>query len=178
MSNASEGPGQPLVESFTHIEVLVVQCNPVDGFLTMEAFRAAGLTTGLHCVPEGEEALMYVQRKGPYAKAPIPDLIFLDLSQPKVSGLEVLKVIKSTPALMHIPIVVAAGSDDPAFVRAVYALNGNCFIRKPGELTEFVRFIETCYHFWSNVVTLAPPSSKRRRISRKMARLAFAASHK
>jgi CheY-like chemotaxis protein len=54
----------------------------------------------------------------------------LDLSQPRVSALEVLKVIKSTPELMHIPIVVAAGSDDPKFVRAVYALNGNCFIRK------------------------------------------------
>ena len=57
---------------------------------------------------------------------------------------------------MHIPIVVAAGSDDPKFVREVYALNGNCFIRKPGELQEFVRFIETCYEFWSSVVTLWP----------------------
>jgi len=175
MSNTSEAPDLPQVKQ---IEVLVVQCNPADGLLTMEAFKAAGLTTGLHCVPEGEEALMYVLRKGPYAKAPIPDLIFLDLSQPKVSGLEVLKVIKSTPELMHIPIVVAAGSDDPAFVRAVYALNGNCFIRKPGELAEFVRFIETCYHFWSNVVTLAPPSPKHRRNSRQTAGLAFAASHK
>jgi CheY-like chemotaxis protein len=67
----------------------------------------------------------------------IPDLIFLDLSRPRISGLEVLKVIKSTPELMHIPIVVAAGSDDPKFVRAVYELNGNCFIRKPSEMTEF-----------------------------------------
>jgi DNA-binding NarL/FixJ family response regulator len=58
--------------------------------------------------------------------------------------------------LMHIPIVVAAGSDDPKFVREVYALNGNCFIRKPGELSEFVHFIESCYEFWSRVVTLCP----------------------
>jgi CheY-like chemotaxis protein len=83
-------------------------------------------------------------------------MIFLDLSQPRVSGLEVLKMIKSTPELVHIPIVVAAGSSDPKFIKAVYALNGNCFIRKPGELAEFVRFIETCYEFWSKVVTLAP----------------------
>jgi chemotaxis family two-component system response regulator Rcp1 len=190
MSSASEGPSRPLVKSLNQIQVLVVQCNPADGLLTMEAFKAAGLTTGLQCVPEGQEALMYVQRKGPYAKAPVPDLIFLDLSQPKASGLEVLKVIKSTPALMHIPIVVAAGSDDPKFVRSVYALNGNCFIRKPGELPEFVRFIESCYHFWSNVVTLAPPSPKRRRTapsgaiqgnesnSQQMVRFASDASHK
>jgi CheY-like chemotaxis protein len=137
------------------IEVLVVQSNPADTLLTVEAFHAAGLTTGLNCVT-GEDALIYVRGKGKYAHAPIPDLIFLDLSQPSVSGLEVLKVMKSTPELMHIPIVVAAGSDDPTFVRAVYALNGNCFIRKPGELPEFVRFIESCYEFWSRVVTLSP----------------------
>jgi len=64
-----------------------------------------------------EDAIMCVLRKGRYVNAPPPDMIFLDLSQPRVSGLEVLKVIKSTPALMHIPIVVAAGSDDPKFVR-------------------------------------------------------------
>jgi two-component system, chemotaxis family, response regulator Rcp1 len=109
-----------------------------------------------------------VRGEGKYANVPTPDLIFLDLSQPRVSGLEVLKVIKSTPALMHIPIVVAAGSDDPKFVRAVYALNGNCFIRKPSELHEFVRFIESCYEFWSRVVTLCPPdSSARSKIQRR-----------
>jgi chemotaxis family two-component system response regulator Rcp1 len=136
------------------IEVLVVQGNRDETFL-VEAFHAAGLKTGLSCVTEGEDALSYVRGEGKYADVPTPDLIFLDLSQPRVSGLEVLKVIKSTPELMHIPIVVAAGSDDPQLVRAVYALNGNCFIRKPGELREFVQFIETCYEFWSRVVTLS-----------------------
>jgi two-component system, chemotaxis family, response regulator Rcp1 len=142
------------------IEVLVVQSNPADTLLTVEAFHAAGLTTGLSCVTEGEDALSYIRGDGKYAGVPKPDLIFLDLSQPRVSGLDVLKVIKSTPELMHIPIVVAAGSDDPKFVRAVYALNGNCFIRKPGELHEFARFIESCYEFWSRVVTLCPQPRK------------------
>ena len=146
--------------SCRQIEVPVVQSNPADTLLTVEAFHAAGLTTGLSCVTEGEDALSYVRGEGKYAHVPIPDLIFLDLSQPRVSGLEVLKVIKSTPELRHIPIVVAAGSDDPKFIRAVYALNGNCFIRKPGELREFVRFIESCYEFWSRVVTLCPPRQK------------------
>jgi CheY-like chemotaxis protein len=138
------------------LEVLLVQSNPADTLLTVEAFKAAGLSSGLHCVADGIEALTYVLKEGVYAKVPAPDLIFLDLSEPRVSGLEVLKTIKATPQLMHIPIVVAAGSDDPKFVRAVYALNGNCFIRKPSELNEFVRFIESCYEFWSRVVTLSP----------------------
>jgi CheY-like chemotaxis protein len=44
---------------------------------------------------------MYVRGQGKYANAPVPDLIFLDLSLPKVSGLEVLKEIKATPELRH-----------------------------------------------------------------------------
>ena len=67
-----------------------------------------------------------------------------------------MKAVKSVRELMHIPIVVAAGSDDAEFVKSVYALNGNCFIRKPDELGQFVRCIEMCYNFWSNVVTLSP----------------------
>ena len=142
------------------IEILVVESNPTDTLFTREAFKAAGLTRGLRSVTDGDDALRYIHRQGKYANVQIPDVIFLDLSQPRMSGLEVLKVIKSTPELMHIPIVVAAGSDDPDFVRAVYALNGNCFIRKPTDLVLFLRFIESCYDFWSRVVTLSPRARK------------------
>jgi CheY-like chemotaxis protein len=166
MSKAPKATGSAGLKAFRHLDVLVVETNPADSLLTKAAFKAAGLTTGLHCVSQGEDATMYVLRKGPYASVPIPDLIFLDLSLPEVSGLQILKVIKSRPALMHIPIVVAAGSDDAKFVRRVYALNGNCFIRKPGELVEFVRFIETCYDFWGRVVTLAPSRPAQRRSRR------------
>jgi two-component system, chemotaxis family, response regulator Rcp1 len=155
MPNSSKSSALPGKAS-RHLEVLIVQSNPADTLLTVEAFHVAGLTSGLHCVSDGDDALTYVNRTGKYTDAAIPDLIFLDLSQPRITGLGVLKVIKSTPHLMHIPIVVAAGSDDPAFVREVYALNGNCFIRKPGELAAFAKFIESCYEFWGTVVTLPP----------------------
>ena len=141
------------------VEILVVAANPADTMLTVEAFKTAGLTSGLRCIPSAE-ALKYVRRQGRYATVPIPNLIFLDLSQPSRSGLDVLRAIKASPDPMHIPIVVAAGSDDPKFVRAVYKLNGNCFIRKPNEMAQFLRFIEMCYEFWSTVVTLSPKHPK------------------
>jgi CheY-like chemotaxis protein len=140
------------------IEILVVESNPTDKLFTKEAFKAAGLTNGLRSVADGEDALMYVRQHGRYGDVPTPDLVFLDLSQPRLFGLEVLRVIKSTPQLMHIPIVVAAGSADPDFVRTVSALNCNCFIRKPTDLVQFLRYAESCYGFWSNVVTLCPTS--------------------
>ena len=142
------------------IEILVVESNPADTRLTEEAFRAAGLTSGFRSVSDGDDALAYVHKQGKYFNVPTPDVIFLDLSLPKVSGLEVLKAIKTTPHLMHIPIVVASGSDDPEHVREVYALNGNCFIRKPTDLTQFLKFVETCFEFWGNVVTLSPARHK------------------
>jgi len=141
-------------------DILIVQSNPLDTLLTVEAFKIAGVTSGLHCVEDGEDAINYVRQRGKHRHARIPDLIFLDLSQPRMSGLDILKAIKSTPGLRHIPIVVAAGSDDPQFVQAVYELNGNCFIRKPNEMAKFFQSIETCYQFWANVVTLSPRISK------------------
>ena len=91
------------------IEILVVESNPADTLLTEMAFKAAGLTSGFRSVSDGQDVLAYVHKEGKYANVPTPDLIFLDLSLPKVAGLEVLKAIKTSPQLMHIPIVVASG---------------------------------------------------------------------
>jgi CheY-like chemotaxis protein len=139
------------------IEILVVESNPAETFLTGEAFKAAGLTRGFNSVSSGEDALSYVHKQGAYANAKTPDVIFLDLSLPGVTGLEVLKTIKTTPHLMHIPIVVASGTEDPEHIRAAYALYGNCFMRKPNDLTQFLKFVETCFEFWGNIVTLSQP---------------------
>jgi CheY-like chemotaxis protein len=96
---------------------------------------------------DGEDALAYVHKKGKYASVTTPGFDFPPISRfPKVSGLEVLKAIKSTPHLMHIPIVVASGSGGPGTHQGgVRALNGNCFMRKPSDLTQFLRFIEMCF---------------------------------
>jgi two-component system, chemotaxis family, response regulator Rcp1 len=154
MSHSSPSAGLFLVKSLVPIEVLVIESNPVDALRTMTAFRAAGLTNGMHCVREGEDALSYLRREGPHTEATIPDLIFLDLSQPRISGLLALKVVRSTPALMHVPVVVAADAEDPGFVQAVYSMHGNGFIRKPAELMQFLRCIESCYEYWVSVVAL------------------------
>lgn len=157
MSNLSR-PALPARRK--HLEILVVESNPADTRLTEIAFKAAGLTSGFSSVTDGQDALAYVHKQGKYKDARTPDLIFLDLSLPKVSGLEVLKAIKTTPHLMHIPIVVASGDENPEHIRAVYALNGNCFMRKPQDLTQFLRFAEMCYEFWGSMVTLCPPSAR------------------
>jgi hypothetical protein len=72
----------PPIETRKQIEILVVESNPADARLTLEAFKEAGLTSDLRSVRDGEDALLYVRGEGQYKNVPIPDLIFLDLSVP------------------------------------------------------------------------------------------------
>ena len=137
------------------IEILIIESNSADATLTRIAFRAAGFTGGFYTVADGEEALAYVHQQNQYKDVSIPDLILLALSLPKVSGLEVLRAIKTTPHLKHIPIIVVSGSQDPEQIKAVYAL-ANCFIRKTSDLDQFLELIESCHRFWGSVATLSP----------------------
>jgi two-component system, chemotaxis family, response regulator Rcp1 len=91
-----------------------------------------------------------------YAGHPHPDVIFLDLHLPKKSGLEVLAEIKANPRLVVTPVVVVSGSADPHEIREAYELHASCYVRKPDDLHNFLKFIRICYEFWGGVVTLPP----------------------
>jgi two-component system, chemotaxis family, response regulator Rcp1 len=151
--------------STREIEILIVESNPAEVLLISEALKAAGIAGGVYTTTDLDNALLYLRRLGKYAKVSRPDLIFLDLSLPETDGLDVLKEIKSTPSLVHIAIIVASGSLEPKLVRAVYKLNGNCFIRKPNELGELLRFITTCCEFWGSVVTLSSKAAELHKIA-------------
>src|SRR3954467_12293083 len=100
-------------QSSAAFEVLIVENDPAASRLTQEAFRETGVTEGVRCVPDGEEALNLLRGTGTYTGHPHPDIIFLDLHLPKKSGLEVLKEIKTSERLQTTPVVVISGSDDP-----------------------------------------------------------------
>jgi chemotaxis family two-component system response regulator Rcp1 len=141
-------------EVFRHLDVLVIENDPAAARLTKEAFKEAGLTEGVHSVPDGDEALAFLRREKKYSLHPHPDIIFLDLHLPKKSGLEVLAELKSNPDLALTPVVVVSGSANPAEVRKAYELHASCYVRKPDDLDEFLKFIRTCYEFWGMLVTL------------------------
>ena len=85
MPSISIGNDPPLRRN--QIEILVVESNPADTRLTEEAFRTAGMTSGFRSVTDGADALDYVHKRGKYEHVTTPDVIFLDLSLPRVSGL-------------------------------------------------------------------------------------------
>src|SRR5471030_2990070 len=86
-------------------DILFVEDNPEDQRLAARALAETGRVS-LHVVSDGREALDFLFRQGSYTGAPTPHLILLDLNLPNFHGSELLEIIKTTPDLMQIPVVV------------------------------------------------------------------------
>jgi len=136
------------------IDILLVEDSPTDILITQEAFEQAKLLVQLHVVEDGVAALAFLRQQEPYAAAPRPDLILLDLNLPKKSGREVLAELKSDEDLKLIPVVILTTSQAEEDVLKSYNLHANCYIAKPVDFAKFVEVVHSIEHFWFNVVTL------------------------
>jgi CheY-like chemotaxis protein len=143
------------------VEILVVDDNPGDVQLVVEALQDAKLTNQLHSVGDGVEALAFLRREGPYAGVPRPDLIILDLNLPKKDGGAVLQEIKADPNLRGIPVVVLTTSRADHDILKSYDLNANCYITKPVDFEQFIAAVQAIDHFWFAIVTLPPNRNER-----------------
>lgn len=138
------------------IEILLVEDNPGDVRLTVEAFKEGKVRNRLHVVEDGLAALAFLLRTGTHADAPRPDLILLDLNLPGKDGREVLAEIKADPALRRIPVVVLTTSQAEQDILTCYNVNANCYIHKPVSLDAFLRVVRSIEDFWLTVVKLPP----------------------
>ncbi len=137
------------------VEVLLVEDDPGDVILTKEGLRQSKLHIHLTVLDNGEKALDYLHQVAPYVDAPRPGLIILDLNLPRINGLEVLKEIKSNPALKAIPTVILTTSRAEEDVARSYTLGANCYVSKPLNLDEFVKVVGSIENFWFTVVEIA-----------------------
>ncbi|MGD9647428.1 MAG: response regulator [Pirellulales bacterium] len=136
------------------VEILLVEDNPGDVRLTLEALHEGKVKNNLVVARDGEEALAVLRRQGPHAGAPRPDLILLDLNLPKKDGREVLAEIKADDDLKCIPVVVLTTSKSEEDVLRSYQLNANCYITKPVDLEQFIRVVRAIEDFWLTLVVL------------------------
>lgn len=130
------------------IEVLLVEDSPSDVRLMQEALIESGVSSRLHVVRDGAQAMQFLRNEPPLDHAPRPDLIFLDLNLPRMSGREVLSEIKRSRDLSTIPVCILTTSSNQQDVDAAYALNATCYITKPSNLDDFVAQVKTIYSFW------------------------------
>jgi CheY-like chemotaxis protein len=141
------------------IEILLVEDNPGDVRLTEEALKEGKVIHHLTVAWDGEEAMAILRREGKHAKAPRPDILFLDLNLPKKDGREVLEEIKKDPKLKIIPVVILTTSQDEQDVLKSYKLHANCYVTKPVDLIQFMNVVSTIEDFWFSIVVL--PNKKR-----------------
>lgn len=138
------------------IEILLVEDNEGDVDLTREALAEAKVNNRLHVAEDGLTALRFLRREEPYATAPRPDLILLDLNLPLMDGREVLAEIKTDSQLRQIPVVVLTTSQAEEDIVRSYDLHANCYITKPVDFNQFMKVVRSVHDFWVTVVRLPP----------------------
>jgi chemotaxis family two-component system response regulator Rcp1 len=136
------------------INILLVEDNPGDVRLTIEALKEAKVLNNLTTVSDGVEALAYLYRQRQYAHATRPDLILLDLNLPKKDGRQVLAEIKKDPSLRRIPVVILTTSKAEEDILKSYDLHANCYITKPVDLDQFMIVVKSIQDFWLTIVKL------------------------
>jgi CheY-like chemotaxis protein len=134
------------------VDVLLVEDNPDDEELALEALSEYRLTNRIYVARDGEEALEFLFRTGRFASADCrrdaPRVILLDLKLPKVSGLEVLKRIRSAPTLHHTPVVVLTSSREERDIIESYKLGVNSYVVKPVTFEQFVESVRHVGMYW------------------------------
>jgi chemotaxis family two-component system response regulator Rcp1 len=138
------------------VHILLVEDNPGDVRLTLEALRDGRISNQVSVAHDGEEALDFLRRRGEHAGAERPDLVLLDLNLPKKDGREVLQEVKADPELHRIPVIVLTTSSADEDVLLSYNLYANCYIKKPIEYDEFMGAIRGLENFWTKIVRLPP----------------------
>ena len=136
------------------VDVLLVEDNPGDVRLTVEALKESKFYVNLHVAKDGEEALEFLRGQGRFADSRRPDLVLLDLNLPKKDGREVLGEIKADPELQRIPVVVLTTSQAEEDILRTYNLHANCYVTKPVDLEQFIRVVHSISDFWLTIVRL------------------------
>ena len=141
------------------ISILLVEDNEGDVLLTTDALYEGKISNSISVVRDGWEAIQFLEKTGSYTNAVIPDLILLDVNLPKMNGHEVLKVIKSSEKLKHIPVIMLTTSSSEGDIMQSYQNYANCYITKPVETENFMEVITSIEDFWISIVKL--PTSTR-----------------
>jgi CheY-like chemotaxis protein len=136
------------------IDVLLVEDDEGDVLMTREAFEYYKINNRLHVVSDGEQALHFLRKLGPYADAPRPGLILLDVNLPRRSGLEVLAEIKQDPDLLVIPVVMLTTSRAEEDILRSYSLHANAFVTKPVDFEHFIEAVKQIDTFFLQLVCL------------------------
>lgn len=144
--------------------ILLVEDNPDEEKLAMLAFKKSDLNDPVVVARDGQEAIDYVFAQGAFHGRDIQELpyvIFLDINLPKVSGLDVLKKIRSDDRTKLIPIVLLTSSDEERDILDGYRYGANSYIHKPFDFMEFMQQVKLLGQYWLELNRIPNDARKR-----------------
>lgn len=139
--------------------ILIVEDDPVDTELLIEALQDDRLVNEVKYVRDGTELMNYLRQENGFrdkSQSPRPDLILLDLNLPKMDGREALKEVKSDPNFRRIPVIVMTTSKSEEDIYLSYNLGANSYIVKPFSFDSMVEIIRSVKKYWFDIVELSP----------------------
>lgn len=136
------------------IDLILIEDNDDDAELTIDAIKNDHQYIKFVHLRDGEEALNYVRAmKSHLEKSPtrLPRLFLIDIKMPKVSGLDVLKELKSDLFFQKIPVVIFTSSSELEDITQAYSLGANSYVVKPLEFQLFMSTISRMASYWFKV---------------------------
>jgi two-component system response regulator len=133
------------------VQILLVEDNKSDAMLTIRALKKHNLANNLVHLIDGAQALDFIFAKGEFEGRDMenkPKVIFLDLKMPKVSGLEVLKIIKGDERTKLIPVVMMTSSKEETDILESHHLGVNSYVVKPVGFENFSKTIAELGFYW------------------------------
>jgi len=117
--------------------ILLAEDNPGDVLLFKESLRGRNFKWELLVAADGQQAIAMVRDVA--SGGPRPNLIVLDVNLPKHSGSEVLRHIRSEPALAAIPVMMLTSSSSPNDRATAEKLGVSLYLQKPSDLEALQR---------------------------------------
>jgi len=136
-------------ETEARADILLVEDDPQDAELTLKALEAVGFAHRVEHVNDGDEALDYIFQ--PKMPPVLPKVILLDLNLRKMSGLHVVRKLKSDERTKSIPIVVLSGSKLAIEVADNHKLGINSFVIKPTDGKQFLEVVAAIGRYWLTI---------------------------
>jgi CheY-like chemotaxis protein len=142
--------------------IVLVEDNPNDVELTLEALAYNNLANQVVVVNDGVEALEYLRFEGKYKnrKEGNPAVVLLDIKMPRMDGIEVLRIIRSEPALKKLPVVILTSSREEQDLITTYELGVNAYVVKPVDFKQFLNAVKEIGVFWAILNELPPERSQ------------------
>ena len=135
------------------LKILLVEDNPAHAELVIRSLEDHKVPNEIYHAYDGEVALDFLFRRGPFQDAtenPRPHIILLDIRMPKMDGIQVLKEIKASSELKHIPVIILTTSEADSDVKRAYQNYANSYLVKPVDFDEFMKLMEELGFYWLN----------------------------